>query len=319
MVTTQTQIRRDTATNLNAATPVSGELAYDTSNKRLSVGDGTTAGGIKHASAPDIQKQSFAYGTVGGTANAITLTNSPVITSYVNGLALTFKATATNTSSTTVNVDGLGAKNIYKMVEGTLTALSGDEIYSGGIYTITYDGTQFQLTNVAAAAPTVSGFTLLDIKTGGGASYDFTTGIDSTYRNYLFIFNRIIPSSGTPNFLMRISRSGVSGFDSGGSDYLIISSTFNGTTATHASTTSDAAVLMTSNTSKIYGQLMYHDLAQAVDGASFESRLYTEQLRHTTTIGFRNTSTAIDAVQFLYASGNIDSGTIYMYGANATL
>jgi len=149
MTTNQVQIRRDTATNLDAATPVSGELGYDTTNKRLVVGDGATAGGIKLPNAPDIQKQAMIYGTVGGTANAITLTNSPVVGAYANGLKLSFKATATNTGATTINVDGLGTKNLYKLSGTSLVALSGNEVISGAIYDITYDGTQFQLTNSA--------------------------------------------------------------------------------------------------------------------------------------------------------------------------
>lgn len=147
MATNQVQLRRDTATNLNAATPVDGELGYDTTNDQLVIGDGTTAGGIKIPSAKHIQTQSMVYGTVGGTANAITLTSSPPVLAYVNGLKLSFKATATNSAATTVNVAGLGVKNIYKLSGASLVALSGNEIVSGAIYDITYDGTQFQLTN----------------------------------------------------------------------------------------------------------------------------------------------------------------------------
>jgi len=145
MVTTQTQIRRDTATNLSAATPVVGELAYDITNKRICAGDATTAGGIPHVNFTDQQTQKFIYGTVGGTANAITLTNSPPVAAYVNGLRLRFKATANNSGAVTVNVDGLGAVNVYKITGLALTALTGNEIISGGIYELNHDGTQFQL------------------------------------------------------------------------------------------------------------------------------------------------------------------------------
>lgn len=149
MATNQVQIRRDTASNIASATPAEGELLYDKTNKRLGVGDGSTAGGIAVPNAADTQKQAFTYSTVGGSANAITLTNSPAISSYANGLRLSFKASASNTSATTVNVNGLGAKNIYKLSGTSLVALTGGEIVSGAIYDITYDGTQFQLSNSA--------------------------------------------------------------------------------------------------------------------------------------------------------------------------
>lgn len=142
---TQTQLRRGTAAQVAAMTPVDGEPVYNTTDDRIHLGNGATAGGVPHPNSTDIQKQSFIYGTVGGTANAITLTNSPVVASYVNGLRLKFKATATNSGATTVNVDGLGTKNIYKLSGTTLGALTGNEIVSGAIYELNYDGTQFQL------------------------------------------------------------------------------------------------------------------------------------------------------------------------------
>ena len=48
MAANQVQIRRDTAGNLATSTPATGEVGYDTTNKRLVVGDGSTSGGIKH-------------------------------------------------------------------------------------------------------------------------------------------------------------------------------------------------------------------------------------------------------------------------------
>ena len=51
---------------------------------------------------------------VGGTANAITLTPSPVITAYEVGMEFRFFAKLDNTGSVTVNVSGLGAGVVYK-------------------------------------------------------------------------------------------------------------------------------------------------------------------------------------------------------------
>jgi hypothetical protein len=155
MAAIQTQIRRDTATNLNAATPASGELGYDTTNKRAVVGDGSTAGGIRIPSAKDVQNNTFTYGTVGGTANAITLTHSPVVLAYAAGQEFVFKATSSNSGATTVNVDSLGTKNIYKLSNGSLGALTGSEIISGVVYTIAYDGTQFQLKSAGGSGSVV--------------------------------------------------------------------------------------------------------------------------------------------------------------------
>jgi len=145
MTTTQTQLRRGTSAQVAAMTPVDGEPVYNTTNDRLHMGDGSTAGGIPHITSNDERQQTFVYATCGGTANAITLTNSPVVASYASPLRLKFKATNTNSGATTVNVDGLGTKNIYKLSGTSLIALTGNEIVSGAIYELNYDGTQFQL------------------------------------------------------------------------------------------------------------------------------------------------------------------------------
>jgi len=92
--------------------------------------------------------------TSSGT-NTITLAASRTMTAYAQGDLFTFKAGGTNTGATTLNVDSLGAKNIY--YNGA--ALIGGEITNGQMVTVVYDGTQFQLLNssfVTFGAGTVS-------------------------------------------------------------------------------------------------------------------------------------------------------------------
>lgn len=106
-------------------------------------------------------------GTAGGTANAFTLTPSPASTSYVTGQAYQFIAVGSNTGAATVNVSALGAKAVQ--YEGA--ALTGSEILSGKLYSIRYDGTQFQLertssigpSNLASTAVTPGSYTTADI------------------------------------------------------------------------------------------------------------------------------------------------------------
>jgi hypothetical protein len=97
------------------------------------------------ASIKNLIEQTGIYiATVGGTGNAITLTSvaSSAIGSYTAGMLISFIAGATNTSTVTINVDGLGAKAITKA--GTL-ALTSNDIISGQLVTLRYDGTRFQL------------------------------------------------------------------------------------------------------------------------------------------------------------------------------
>ncbi len=79
--------------------------------------------------------------TSGGSANAQTLTYNPAVTAYATGLPLNFVVGLTNTGPATMNVNGLGAKNIF--AEGR--ALSGGELVAGNLASMVYDGVQLQL------------------------------------------------------------------------------------------------------------------------------------------------------------------------------
>lgn len=145
-MSTQVQIRGATQATQEARTLAARELDIDTTNSRLSVHDGSTAGGIKHCTFKDQQNQTFNYASATGT-NTLTATFSPAPTSYAAGQLFTFKAENTNTGATTFNANSLGAKNIYKkdVGSGTIIALSSGDLIQNGIYAIRYDGTQFQL------------------------------------------------------------------------------------------------------------------------------------------------------------------------------
>lgn len=147
------------ATGINACLTKSGENAA-TANLPM--------GGFKHtnvanasarteyATAGQIEDGSFTWcGTSGGTANAITLTPSPAITTYTAGQTFRFIAASDNTTAVTVAVSGLTTKNITR--NGSTALVQGD-IVSGAQYQITYDGTRFQLTTSSAVART-TGFT----------------------------------------------------------------------------------------------------------------------------------------------------------------
>lgn len=147
MTATQTQIRRDTDANLMASTPALAELGYNQTTKRLHLGDGSTAGGTITPNAADTQLSSFAFAVAGGTGNAITVSLPLSPGSYAQPLRVQFRASNTNTGATTINVNSIGTRNIYKFSAGALVALAAGDIVSGGIYEIVYDGTQFQLLN----------------------------------------------------------------------------------------------------------------------------------------------------------------------------
>lgn len=108
--------------------------------------------------------QAGAWVTVGGTGNAITLTYPVAPAAYAQGMKLAFKATAANSGATTVNVNSLGAKNLYKKGASGAVALAGAEINIGDLVEIEYDGTQFQ---IVSAIPSGTVTSVTDATNGG--------------------------------------------------------------------------------------------------------------------------------------------------------
>lgn len=80
------------------------------------------------------------FATAGGTANAITLSIPAILAYSVNSIFM-FKATDTNTTAATADVNGLGIKNI--VIDGV--ALVGGEIETGKEYFLRYTGTNYEL------------------------------------------------------------------------------------------------------------------------------------------------------------------------------
>ena len=82
-------------------------------------------------------------------------TLTPTLTAYAAGQQFSFVAAATNTTSMTLNIDGLGAKAITR---SGATALIAGDITVGKMITVIYDGTQFQTSDARVPISTgVSG------------------------------------------------------------------------------------------------------------------------------------------------------------------
>lgn len=85
------------------------------------------------------------YSTTTGLVNVLAATMAPAVTSYVAGLEISILPNLANTTTTpTINLNGLGAKNITKL--GTAALVAGD-LSTTAVAWMVYDGTQFQLLN----------------------------------------------------------------------------------------------------------------------------------------------------------------------------
>lgn len=160
------------------------------------------------------------------------------------------------------------------------------------------------------------------------SSIDFTSNIDSTYAAYVFFIDDIIPANNNVQLSIRTSADGGSTFDSGASDYSYCSGgatsasgTFIGTTSTgsnfikigqtlgtDANEQANAVVILHRPSSTKY-TMITHQISSVDQNGVFMSLFGG---------GMRLSAAAVDAIQFLMESGNIESGTIRMYGVKAS-
>lgn len=91
-----------------------------------------------------LQGNTLNFMTVSGT-DVLTGSLVPPLLAYVTGAMFSFVVANTNTSTVTLNIDGLGAKTVMR--NGTETLQAGD-LTAGNIVVVIYDGTEFQLISV---------------------------------------------------------------------------------------------------------------------------------------------------------------------------
>ena len=158
---------------------------------------------------------------------------------------------------------------------------------------------------------------------------DFTSGIDSTYKEYIFKFINIHGETDDQNFAWQCNASGGSGYNEtitstsfrcqfaeDGSEndvaYTTTGDQANGTAFQRLNHTGAAADESLSGFLHIFNPssatFVKHFMART---SSVES---SSMIFDFFTAGFVNTTTAIDAFQFKFSSGDIDLGTIKLYG-----
>jgi hypothetical protein len=147
----------------------------------------------EYPSVADVQRSRLIYATNVSGTNAITADLTPSLLAYDAGLSVYFKAAATNTGAVTINLNGLGAKTIQ--YQGS--ALTSGEIQVNKWVHLIYDGTNFQILNVA-----------------GNATADFQpvtlnqaqAGIDIQNTNTVYSVSRFSADATAPFFQLQKSR-----------------------------------------------------------------------------------------------------------------
>jgi hypothetical protein len=214
---------------------------------------------------------------------------------------------------------------------GTLTRSLANNITTGGV--ILPAG----ITNATVADitsfPNASGGTLVLLSTqtaSASANISFTTGLDSTYDEYIFKFINIHPATDNANFQFQTSTDGGSNYNT-----TVTSTCF---LAQHSEDDSVANLGYYAARDQAQGTA-FHDFMTDLGNGADESGSGTLTLFNpssTTYVkhfiasalvyyegdrffeyeyaGYFNTTSAINAIRFKMASGNIDDGIIKLYG-----
>jgi len=161
-VTTGTTISSTWANNTlnDIASSLTASLAYDGQTAPVAnlpmatfahTGVGNATVRTMYAAAGQVQDSTFQYLTSVAGTNTITANAAISMSALAAGQVFRFIAAATNTGGVTLNINSIGAKAITK--NGT-TALTANDILINSAVQVLYDGTQFQLLNLANTIPT---------------------------------------------------------------------------------------------------------------------------------------------------------------------
>lgn len=221
---------------------------------------------------------------------------------------------------------------------GTLTRKFANNFTVGGVYkpAAINNASLNNVTDIPAAAK--GKLTLISSQTASAsASIEFTSGIDSTYHTYVFKFVNMHPATNGVDFTFNLSTDSGSNYNvtktttifqayhredgsTSGLTYQTLDDLAQSTGYQTLTANGDASGSMSNaNDSGVSGSLTLFNPSSSVFVKHFLST--TDNMNYVNDFmtasyvaGYGNTTSAINAIQFSMSSGNIDDGTIYMYG-----
>ena len=190
----------------------------------------------------------------------------------------------------------------------------------------------FKAALMGTAGVSVAGdVVLLSTQTASdSASLDFTSGITSTYGEYIFRFYNIHPATDSTEFSFQVNGAGESGFNETITSTVFRTYHTEGGSASHLGYDSSrhqsedtayqelSAEVGSGNDESLAGELHLFNPASTTYVKHFIWRgtiYFSENYVYSNhNAGYINTTTAIDEISFKFVSGNIESGTIKMWG-----
>ena len=193
------------------------------------------------------------------------------------------------------------------------------------------------LSAITALPASISGGGLNLISTqtaSSSANLSFTSGIDSTYKEYVFKFYNIHPATNDVYWSVNFSTDGGSNYnvtktstnftashnEAGTAGSLGYEDAFDLAQSTNVQWLVSAGGLGNGNDESLSGSLHLFDPSNTAFVKHFISNCQwyhnVDYSANTYVAGYCNTTSAINAVQFTMHSGNIDSGVIKLYGVS---
>jgi len=191
------------------------------------------------------------------------------------------------------------------------------------------------LTAITAIPASITGgaWNLLETQTASdSATINFTSNIDSTYKEYIFRFYDIHPETDDKHFTFQANASGGSGFNE-----TITSTAFrayqlaNGSASALGYRTANDQAQGTGyqrlteevgneNSESCCGTLHIYDPSNTTHVTHFISRASSMMLdsgpRDVFVAGYINTTSAITEISFSFTSGDVQAGVIKLYGVS---
>ena len=217
---------------------------------------------------------------------------------------------------------------------GTITRSFANNITTSGVL-LPASLTNNSIANVTAynASVATGGMKLISSQTASNsASLSFTTGIDSTYKEYQFWFVDIHPRTDAVNFTFNMSTDSGSNYNVTKTTTAFLaevsqSGTFSGlsyqTASDLAQSTSDQRITTNIGNASSESAVGYMSLFNPASTTYVKHFISTSQFYYPDpsvdftmnmfVAGYGNTTSAINAVRFQMSSGNFD-GTILLYG-----
>ena len=217
---------------------------------------------------------------------------------------------------------------------GAIARSAANNITTSGVFTSNAI-TNSSVTGITVLANASDGITLISSQTASAsASISFTTGINSTYKAYKFVYTNCHPSiednSNGIEFHFNMSTDGGSNYNVTKASTYVLSShneadtftnlNYDGTFHLVQSTAFQILADRTSadNDHAVSGSMILFNPSSTTKVKHFiadtQSVYYDDMSVNAKVSGYGNTTSAVNAIQFKFSAGNIDAGTISMYG-----